>query len=193
MVVRLVAVIAASLLLSAPTAPPVFARADVEQAKATGGIIALYPRDVDAHALAIPGGTPPEDLHLTLVDFGQDVRGLTDTELQRRLCDVVAGYPEPVEAQVFGHAVFNPNDAQLDPSTVYIVGDSPDLVWLRQHVLSLSHQLFELPAQHEPWIPHVTAGFSALETALTYTGTVRFDRIGLRWAGDTTTGHCRRT
>jgi hypothetical protein len=29
----------------------------------------------------------------------------------------------------------------------------------------------------------VTAGYSALETELKYTGTVRFDRIGLSWAG----------
>jgi 2'-5' RNA ligase len=185
MAVRLVAIIAA-LLLWTPTVQPVFARADIEQAKATGGIVALYPSDLDAHVLAIPGGTPPEELHLTLVDYGQDVSGLTDVELRRRLSDVVAGHPEPIEAQVFGHAVFNPNDAQHGPSTVYIVGDSPELASLRQQVLSLSQELFEPLAQHEPWVPHVTAGYSALETELKYTGTVRFDRIGVSWAGCTT-------
>jgi 2'-5' RNA ligase superfamily protein len=172
MAVRLVAIIAA-LLLWTPAVQPVFARADIEQAKATGGIVALYPSDLDAHVLAIPGGTPPEELHLTLVDYGQDVSGLTDVELRRRLS----------EAQVFGHAVFNPNDPQRGPSTVYIVGDSAELASLRQQVLSLSQELFEPLAQHEPWVPHVTAGYSALETDLKYTGTVRFDRIGLSWAG----------
>src|ERR1700687_4747516 len=169
MAVRLVAIIAA-LLLWTPAVQPVFARADIEQAKATGGIVALYPSDLDAHVLAIPGGTPPEELHLTLVDYGQDVSGLTDVELRRRLSDVVAGHPELIEAQEFGHAVFT-------------VGDSPELASLRQQVLSLSQELFEPLAQHEPWVPHVTAGYSALETELKYTGTVRFDRIGLSWAG----------
>jgi 2'-5' RNA ligase superfamily len=185
MVVRLAAVIAAALLLG-PTVQPVFAHADVEQAKTMGGLVALYPSDVDAHALAVPGGTPPEELHLTLVNYGQDVRGQTDAELRRRLSDVAAGHPQPIKAEVYGHAVFNPNDAQRDPSSVYIVGDSTELAWLRQQVFSFSQELFELPAQHEPWVPHVTAAYSALETELTYTGMVLFDRIGLSWAGTTT-------
>jgi hypothetical protein len=49
--------------------------ADAEQAKAAGALIALYPRVVDARTLAIPSGEAPEDLHLSLVDFGKDVRG----------------------------------------------------------------------------------------------------------------------
>jgi 2'-5' RNA ligase len=184
MFVRLVAVVATALLLSAtPTVRPVSARADVEQAKATGGIVALFPRDDDAHALAVPGGMPPEELHLTLMDYGRDVRGLTDVELRRRLDSLVASHRQPIEAQVFGHGIFNPND---EPSTVYIVGDSPDLASLRQQVLSVSQELFGPLAQHEPWVPHVTAGYRALETELTYVGTVHFDRIGLSWAGSAT-------
>jgi 2'-5' RNA ligase len=186
MVVRLVAVIAASLLLWTPVVHSVVARADVEQAKAMAGIVALYPSDADAHALAIAGGTPPGELHLTLVDYGQDVRGVMDAELRQRLSEMVAGNAAPIKAQVFGHAVFNPKDAQRGPSTVYIVGDSPELAWLRQEVLAFSQALFQLPAQHEPWVPHVTAAYSALDTELTYTGIVLFDRIGLSWAGSTT-------
>jgi 2'-5' RNA ligase len=185
MIARLVAVIIA-LLLCAPAVEPVAARADVEQAKATGGIVALYPSDIDAHGLAIPGGAPPEELHLTLVNYGEDVRGLNDVELRRRLDDLVADHREPIEARVFGHAVFNPNDEQRGPSTVYIVGDSSDLDLLRQQVLSFSQEVFQPLVQLEPWIPHVTAGYGALETELKYTGPVRFDRIGLSWAGSMT-------
>jgi 2'-5' RNA ligase len=182
---RLLAVITA-LLLCAPAVQPVGAHADVEQAIETGGIVALYPSDTDAHGLAVPGGAPPEELHLTLVNYGEDVRGLTDGELRRRLDDVVADHREPIDAQVFGHAVFNPNDEQRGASTVYIVGDSPELASLRQQVLSLSQDLFGPLAQHEPWIPHVTAEYGALDTELKYTGAVHFDRIGLSWAGSTT-------
>jgi hypothetical protein len=182
---RFVAVVIA-LLLCAPAVQPVSACADVEQAKVTGGIVALYPSDVDAQRLAIPGGAPAEELHLTLVDYGEDVRGLTDVALRRRLDDLVTDHPEPIDAQVFGHAIFNPNDEQRGPSTVYIVGDSLELASLRQQVLSFSQELLEPLVQHEPWIPHMTAGYGALETELKYTGAVRFDRIGLRWAGSIT-------
>jgi 2'-5' RNA ligase len=186
MVVRLASIIVAGLILSATSiVRPFVAHADVDQAKATGGIVALYLRDVDAHALAIPGGAPPEELHLTLVSYGPDVRGLPETELRQRLSDTVADHG-PIKAEVFGHGVFNPNSAPRGVSTVYIVGDSPELVSLRQQVLSLSQQLIEVPPQHEPWVPHVTAAYRALDTDLTYIGMVEFDRIGLSWAGDTT-------
>jgi hypothetical protein len=186
MVVRLLAVIAAVLLLSTPAVHPIDARADVEQAKATGGLVALYPRDADARVLAVPGGALPEELHVTLVNLGQDVRGMSDVELRHRLDAVAAGHPGPVEAQVFGHALLNPHDPERSPSTVYIVGDSAELVSLRQEILSFSQELFEPLPQAEPWLPHITAGYSTLESELTYTGPVAFDRIGLTWAGFST-------
>jgi 2'-5' RNA ligase len=186
MVVRVLAVIAAVLLFGTPAVHPIDARADVEQSKATGGLIALYPRDADARALAVPGGAPPEELHITLVNLGQDVRDMSDVELRDRLDAVAADHPGPVEAQVFGHALLNPHDPGRRPSTVYIVGDSAALVSLRQDVLSFSQELFEPLAQLEPWLPHITAAYSAVESQLTYTGPVVFDRIGLSWAGSTT-------
>jgi 2'-5' RNA ligase superfamily protein len=186
MVARLLAVIAAVLLLSTPAVHPVNARADVEQAKATGGLIALYPRDADARVLAVPGGALQEELHITLVNLGEDVRDMSDVELRHRLDAVAASHPGPVEAQVFGHALLNPHDPERRPSTVYIVGDSPELVSVRQDVLAVSQELFDPLPQLEPWLPHITAAYSALESELKYTGPVAFDRIGLTWAGSTT-------
>lgn len=159
---------------------------DTQEPNATGRIIALYPRVVDAQALAIPGGDSMEDLHLTLVDFGNDVNGRTDIELQRRLEDFAAANTHPIEAQVFGHAVLNPNNGAFHTAVVYVVGDSPELAPLRDHVLGFSEQLFQLPTQHEPWLAHITATYGPSDTVLTYTGRVIFDRIGLIW-GDRTT------
>jgi hypothetical protein len=162
--------------------------ADAGQSEATGGIIALYPRAVDAEALAIPCGEPRDDLHVTLVYVGDDVSGPGGSELERVLDDFTAAHPNPISAQVFGHAVFNPNptDEELHSAVVYLVGDSPDLAPLRQQVMKSVERLFPLPAQHEPWIPHVTAGDGASDTILTYTGPIVFDRIGLSRAGHTT-------
>jgi hypothetical protein len=160
--------------------------ADAEQARAAGGLIALYPRAVDAQTLAIPGGEALEDLHLSLVDFGQDVRGFSDAELRRRLEALMAGPTHPIEAQVFGHAVLNPDHGPSGAAVVYLVGDSTDLASLRSRILQFSEQLSPPPIRHEPWLAHITASYGLSDVFLTYTGPVVFDRIGLSWAGHIT-------
>ena len=199
MLVRPLTVFAACLILLAASAVPMstdlppkmfveaqsIRLADSGQPRTTGGIIALYPRAVDAQKLAVPGGEPPEYLHLTLVDFGDDVSGRADNELRRVLDHLTAAHPHPIEAQVFGRATLNLNGEEPDTATVYLVGDSPELVPLRQQVLKASEQLFPLPAQHEPWVSHITAGYLPSDSVLTDTGPVVFDRIGLSWAGQT--------
>lgn len=160
--------------------------ADVEQPLTTGGIIALYPRAVDAQMLAIPGSELSDYLHLTLVYLGDDVSDVADSTLSQVLDDLTAAYSRPVEANVFGHAIFNPNEKDSHTAVVYLIGDSPDLAPLRQRALESSEKRFPVPAQHEPWIPHITAGYGPSDAALTYTGPVVFDRIGLSSAGHTT-------
>ena len=191
-----IAVIATCLMLLTTTWAPIsvyqvngaesIRLADAEQAKAMGGLVALYPRADDGPLLAIPGGEPLEDLHLSLVDFGVDVRGFSDVELKQRLDALKAAPTHPIEAQVFGHAVLNPDHGASGAAVVYLVGDSTDLASLRRQVLQFSEQLFQLPAQHEPWLAHITAIYGLSDILLTYTGPVVFDRIGLSWAGHVT-------
>ncbi|OBF63039.1 hypothetical protein A5753_13495 [Mycobacterium sp. 852002-51971_SCH5477799-a] len=159
--------------------------AEQEQAMATGGLIALYPRADDGPLLAIPGGEPLQDLHLSLVDFGIDVRGLSDVGLKQRL-DALKTATHPIRAHVFGHAVLNPDRGAANAAAVYLVGDSPDLESLRRQVLQFSEQQSQLPAQHQPWLAHVTASYGLSDMLLTYTGPIVFDRIGLSWAGHIT-------
>jgi 2'-5' RNA ligase len=156
---------------------------DAEQARATGGLIALYPRVVDAQTLAIPAGEPQQDLHLTLAVFGNDVSGLDADELEWRLEDLAAANIHPIEAQVFGHGVIKSHLGASDAAVVYLVGDSPFLAPLRHRALELSEKSSLFPAQHEPWVPHITAAYGPSDSILTYVGPVVFDRIGLSWAG----------
>lgn len=142
-------------------------------------MIALFPRPEDAAALAVPGGEPGEDLHLTLVDFGPDVTGRTDDELIRRISEVVTRWATEVKAQAFGHATFSPGTPS--ECAVYLIGDAPELADLRDALVEVAAQVYPLPPQHDPWIPHVTARYGMSDTVLSRTGPVVFDRVGLRW------------
>ncbi|BBX02963.1 hypothetical protein BST36_04395 [Mycolicibacterium moriokaense] len=158
--------------------------ADDTQAFETGGMIALFPRPEDAARLAVAGGEPPEELHLTLVDFDLDVTGRPDNELARRVGEVVARWSTEIKAQAFGHATFSPGTPS--ECEVYLIGDAPELADLRDELIEVAAQVYPLQAQHDPWIPHVTARYGMSETELAYTGPVVFDRVGLRWGGHET-------
>lgn len=91
----------------------------------------------------------------------------------------------PLLANIFAHAVFNPNgDAGRDPATVYLLDGSGDrcaIDWLQGDVVRDVRQAVgevNFPDQHSPYVPHVTAGYGGVPVdQLTYTGPVEFDRI----------------
>ena len=169
---------------------PWFKIADAEQAKETGGCLMLFPRQDFAQNLAIPGGEPPEDLHVTMVYFGEDMSERpSPDDLIRAIGGVADQYP-PIVANAFGHAAFNP--AGADPCAVYIIGgsretDRPrDLGDLHNDLVAAIEPLWDLSQQHYPWQPHMTAGYGMSPGQLSYTGEVVFDRLGLSWMGHTT-------
>jgi 2'-5' RNA ligase len=161
---------------------------NAEQAKQTGGMIALYPRQDDAMKLAISGGEDPSELHLTLGYLGEDVSdsdpGHLLEELPRILDPVTV-----ITAKIMGHALFNPNggddpEEPKDPCAVYLVGDSEQIPDLHTDIMDLLDRYgvdYPVPAQHKPFLPHITAGYSLPIDALSYTGPVLFDRVGLTW------------
>ena len=171
---------------------PRLLEADAEQAKSTGGMIALYPRQDDALKLAVPGGEPVEELHVTLAYLGEDVTGL-DPE---PLITALYGVTDPVTvitARIMGHALFNPDggddpEEPKEPCVVYLVSDSDQIPDLHTQVMNLIEEYgvhYPMPKQHNPYIPHITAGYSLPIEALSYTGPVLFDRVALEFAGQT--------
>jgi hypothetical protein len=115
---------------------------NAEQAKGTGGMIALFPRQDDAMNLAIPGGEPPEDMHVTLLYSGES-----------------------------------------DPCMVYLVGDGAVIADLQYDLTARLQHSHDLSKQHKPYVPHITAGYGLPFEALSYTGPIHFDRLALKWAG----------
>lgn len=154
----------------------------------SGGMIALMPTPQDAERLALPGGEPQEELHLTLAYLGDgDTMDLWTPEQRAELADSVRmwmGGFSPVQGRVFGSAHWN-TDTDT-PSWVWSVGDGES-----DHSLSVLHALTlaalergdfpTVPEQYNPWIPHICAVYSddpsflpLLEEKL---GPVTFDRV----------------
>lgn len=99
----------------------------------------------------------------------------------------------PLDAGIFAHAVFNPNgDNGHDPATVYLLdggGDRTAIEWLRNDVVARVRNAIgdvNFPTQHEPFVPHVTAGYGVEPSQVTYTGPVTFDRIRVAIGDDVT-------
>lgn len=153
----------------------------------TGGMVALIPRADDAEKLRVPGGEKPDELHLTLVYLGGDVTDWTADQrnnLTARALDTALGAGAPVVARVMGHAVFNPDGHDdRDPCAVHLVGDSDMITPMREQLRPLAE--YRGQRQHEPFLPHITAGYGIPFSRLKYTGPVVFDRLRVAFAGDT--------
>lgn len=137
------------------TAPTV-ERQDTEapQPEHTGGMVALIPAAEDAAKLAVEGGDPADQLHLTLAYLGDDVTDWDAEivaavhEVARKLTDPAAteddetqpvpvdghdyrgpGQRGPLTLYIFSHSHFNPNGGPDDqePCMVYQFSDEGDL------------------------------------------------------------------
>jgi hypothetical protein len=147
----------------------------------TGGMIALVP--ADPTPLVVAGGEAADDMHLTLAYLGDDVTDLDDAAragLVDAVTEVAAVAPGPVEAEVMGHAAFNPTGAHdRDPCAVYLVSGRglPELKAAFAGIDTSEHPVF---------LPHVTAGYGLTPADLSFVGPVRFDRLRVALADQVT-------
>ncbi len=155
-----------------------------DDAPRTGGMIALVPRAADAASMAADGGDDVAELHLTLAYLGDDVTEWPGEQVAELLdaARAMAADFGPVTSRVLAHTVFNADGAgDKDPCAVYLMSDAPALVPIQGEAVSLTDV-----EQHEPHIPHVTAGYGLGVDALTHTGTVVFDRLRVALGGQVT-------
>lgn len=156
--------------------------ADAEVAKQLGGMIALVPSAESVAKLLIDGGEPAEDLHLTLAYLGEDVSVFDSSLGAVDAARAVADSSPAIYAKAMGHATFNPSGDE--PCAVYLIGDNPYLPELKSIVMDTLDSFYEMPYQHTPWIPHVTAGYDFEAADLEYTGPVVFDAVVATWSGE---------
>lgn len=161
---------------------------NADQAKRTGGMIALLP--ADPGGLTVEGGDPAADMHVTLLFLGSDVSGFTEAQ-RAGVLDmaeaVTAEIDGPIDASVIGHAVFAPGTD--DAVAVHLIGDSTVLGPLRARTVQAVTAVLgdDMHTQHEPYVAHCTAGYGMAAADLTYTGPVLLDRVVVVLGDETTT------
>lgn len=124
----------------------------------TGAMVALVPSQEDIERLCVKGGEDPDQLHLTLAYLGEAHAIDSDTRAQI----IQAGmryFTTPVYTESFAVNVFNPHTDAMETAIVLGVRGE-EMVGPRSNLHSAINGMFAMPANHEPWIPHVTLEYS---------------------------------
>lgn len=168
-------------------------------ATGSGAMVALVPAVEDAARLALDGGEPVDELHLTLFFLGK-----ADTysgEVRAAVVNAVRGMVErrelgPVTGNAFAASMFNPGGDE--PCWVLGVGDLADASGERlgvvREMVAEAWADGMVPAsmaeQRTPWAPHITLAYTG-DLALAgvvagRTGPVVFDRLRVAFGGEVT-------
>lgn len=164
----------------------------------TGAMVALVPSEEDAARLAVDGGEPADQLHVTLAYLGEaadipdDARAGIIERLRGTVEDAVApDYALPLGADGFALSLFNPTNDERD--TCIVLGLSgADLDAVHDMTLSSLAEVAGLtvPDQHAPFSPHLTLIYTEdagqLAELVDRTGPVTFDRLRVAFGPDVT-------
>jgi 2'-5' RNA ligase len=156
----------------------------------TGAMVALIPTAEDAARLAVDGGEPAEQLHLTLAYLGEaaDLGARGRQDVLDYVSTAANGLPL-LEGEIFSVNAFNPGGADgRDPCLVWgLTGDMLDAV---HDIVDETLQLVDapIPSQHRPWVAHMTAAYTGdlgrIAELATKVGPVKFDRLRLAFADE---------
>jgi 2'-5' RNA ligase len=139
---------------------------------ATGRVIALIPDN--PRAFTVPGGDPVREMHCTLAYLGEDLTGLDSKVLDglREQVQRLAARTTPITTRVLGAAVWNRDggpDGDTDPATVTQLTGTLELHQAHLRACDVARETLGsalFPSQHQPYVPHVTAGYGLPETVL---------------------------
>lgn len=166
-----------------------------EPAQHTGAMIALRMADDDAAALAVDGGEPAGELHMTLAFLGDAsaIPGDTQTAILDAMRALVGQHQatggEDPTGRSFAVSAFNPA-ADAEQDTAIVLGLSgAELSDLHTAVMDKLGTVFSPPEQYAPWAAHVTLAYTE---DLSIVGRladrtnreIRFDRLRVAFAGE---------
>ena len=146
----------------------------------TGAVVVLLPADPES--LAVAGGDPPEQLHMTICYLG-DASVLDEEEKQAAIDAVNSVSPmgPAVDAAFAGVTEFadNDGDGQRAVALTYNSEEAHTIHELLEEMLGVENI-------YGGFIPHVTLGYNVTVDPAAYDGTTTtFDRLALWWAGET--------
>jgi 2'-5' RNA ligase len=154
----------------------------------TGAMVALIPSAQDAARLAMDGGEPVDELHVTLCYLGDADDWGTGQRLSlaAEVAGAVEGTP-PLEGDAFSVAYFNAGNEDIETALVYgIGGGSVDTVH-RVLAAATENDWPQIPEQHKPWVAHVTAAYTddldAHRGLVGNLGPITFDRVRVAFGG----------
>lgn len=145
-----------------------------------GVMVAFYPTPALARQLAIPGGEPPEDLHITLALPGK--LSSLSPELRRRLPQIMRGFgliSRPLAGKFSGVTEF-PAHEGVKP--VVLLVDIPGLpAWRQRLVEVLALNGYTVASDHG-FVPHLTVKYAPEDETVAVdvpTMPLEFDRVCL--------------
>lgn len=149
-----------------------------------GVMIAFYPPAALARQLAIDGGEPPNELHVTLALPGK-LSELTDVQ-RERLPDIVRGFAlinRPLEGSFSGVTTFPAHDG-VKP--IVLLVDVPGLPAWRQRLVEILALNGYTVANDHGFTPHLTLQYAPEDAAVTLetpTAPLRFETVALVMGG----------
>lgn len=170
--------------------------ADVETVTAaaqvhTGAMIAFRMSEADAERLAVHSFEPADQLHCTVAYLGE--ASSIDQASRAAILELaseIAGMHQPITTETFSYNVFNPHTDGDTAVVLGVRGGDSGLVETRDMLASALGNVFEAPAQHTPWVPHVTIAYTddmgILQAMPMRLGPITFDRIRVAFGGEVT-------
>lgn len=152
----------------------------------SGAMVALYPPPEVAAELAVPGGLPPTDLHLTLAFLGDASR--IDAAMRVKIQAVLAELAKeqhPILGPINGQGRFFANSENDDKECVFAIFDAPELPAFQQKIMDALYKLGAgIPAIHG-FMPHMTLSYVEPGTPVEVKPVfMRFSEVHLVFAGD---------
>lgn len=160
----------------------------------TGAMVALRMTDADAERLAVEGGLPPEEMHMTLAYLGEaaDIPAGAREKILRGMGRIAKKVGGPLQADGFSVNAFNPGNANDRPTAIVMGINGAMLGSLQQGVCKTLGNCdgLDMPEQHEPWTAHATLAYdgdlSKIEKYADRVGPLTFDRMRVAFGGEVT-------
>jgi 2'-5' RNA ligase len=151
----------------------------------TGVMVAFYPSKEQQKQLAIEGGEPAHEVHLTLAFLGEVGAELVPAD-EPRLIEAVAGWAAtqaPISAITNGHGIFTSGPTAVTYASI----DAPDLPTARQALVEALDKAQLPPMRNHGYTPHMTLAYAELRDVAVPDMTLLFDSVVIAFAGNQTT------